>query len=121
MVHFVAVSGAACWLIVVLYEGFMLPTSAELVRLALIGILPVGLANHMWDMATRHGDPVLLAGMSFMEPVASTALIALVLARPVGWSDAAALALILLAVVFSLLSQRLRRTSASPQPAASPS
>lgn len=121
MVHFVGTSAIACWLIVILYEGFMLPPSDEFIRLAIVGILPVGLANYMWDIATRNGDPVLLAGMSFLEPVASTALIALILSRPVGWSDGGALALILLAVLCSIFSERLRRTSASPRPAASPS
>jgi hypothetical protein len=57
----------------------------------------VGLANFAWDLGARHGDPVLLAGLSFFEPLASTALIAVVLAKPVGWLDAAAGALILIA------------------------
>lgn len=121
MLHFVAVSGLACWLIVILFEGFTLPSLNEFLRLAAIGILPVGLANYLWDRATRFGDPVLLAGMSFLEPVASTALIAIVLSQPVGWSDAAALALILLAVSFSVMSERLRRRHASLQSAALPS
>ena len=119
ILHFVAVSGIACWLIVALYEGFVLPPLGDIGRLAIIGALPMGIANYLWDQATRHGDPVLLAGMSFMEPVVSTALIALILAHPVGWSDAGALGLILLAVLFSIMSERLRRTAASPRRAAS--
>ena len=121
MLHFVAVSGIACWLLVVTVEGLLLPPLDELIRLVLVGVLPVGLANYFWDIATRHGDPVLLAGLSFLEPVASTALIAVVLAKPVGVSDAGALALVLGAVLLSIMSERLRRRSASPPPAASPS
>lgn len=118
MVHFVATSAVVCWLIVVLFEGLMLPPSGELLRLMVVGMLPVGLANYFWDMATRHGDPVLLAGLSFLEPVLSTALIAVVLAIPVGISDAGALALVLGAVVCSVMSERLRRNSSSRPPAA---
>jgi drug/metabolite transporter (DMT)-like permease len=117
MLHFVAASAAACWLFLPVFESFMVPPGGEFLRLVLIGVLPVGLANYFWDMATRNGDPVLLAGMSFLEPVASTALIALILSKPVGPSDAGALALILAAVFCSIMSERLRRRSASPQPA----
>jgi drug/metabolite transporter (DMT)-like permease len=121
MLHFVTVSAAACWLIVSFYEGWMTPPADELMRLVVIGALPVGLANYLWDLATRYGDPVLLAGMSFLEPVASTALIAVLLSKPVTWSDAGALGLILVAVLCSIMSERLRRRSANPQPAVSPS
>lgn len=119
ILHFVALSAVACWAIVLLWEGPIVPPAIEVLRLVAIGVIPVGLANALWDTATRYGDPVLLAGMSFMEPVASTALIALLLSKPVGWSDAGALGLILLAVLFSILSERIRRTSAIPQAAAS--
>jgi drug/metabolite transporter (DMT)-like permease len=116
IVHFVAASGVVCWLFVILFEGLMLPPSGELLRLMLVGMLPVGLANYFWDLATRHGDPVLLAGLSFLEPVLSTALIAVVLAIPVGFSDAGALALVLGAVVCSVMSERLRRNSTNRPP-----
>ena len=114
MLHFVSASALACWLVVVFHEGVSPIPPDDLARLAIVGVLTVGLANHLWDMATRHGDPVLLAGMSFLEPVGSTALIAVVLSRPVGLSDAAALALTLVALGCSLLSERRRRRSPSP-------
>ena len=98
-----------------------LPPSEDLLRLVLVGFLPVGLANYFWDFATRYGDPVLMAGLSFLEPLSSTALIAVVLWQPVGVSDAGALLLILLAVLLSIMSERLRRNSASLQSDVSPS
>jgi drug/metabolite transporter (DMT)-like permease len=113
MLHFAALSALVAWILALTLEGLSLPPPGELLRLALVGMLTVGLANHLWDIATRHGDPVLLAGMSFMEPVASTALIALLLSKPVTWSDAGALGLVLLAVLASFISERRRRTSAS--------
>src|SRR5690606_19321296 len=47
------------------------PTSVTWGGLAIaiaVGALPMGIANAMWDIAVRRGDPVLLAGMSFIEP-----------------------------------------------------
>ncbi len=117
MIAFVAASGLACWAIALGFETFNAP-AIEILRLAAVGILPVGLANLAWDFGARHGDPVLLAGLSFMEPLFSTALIAYVLSRPVGASDAMALALVLVAVLCSIMSERLRRRLASRPEAA---
>jgi drug/metabolite transporter (DMT)-like permease len=117
MIAFVALSAVVCWGAALAFESGTAP-AIEILRLAAVGILPVGLANLAWDIGARHGDPVLLAGLSFMEPVFSTALIAYLLSRPVGVSDAAALALILAAVLCSIMSGRLRRKLASPPTAA---
>jgi drug/metabolite transporter (DMT)-like permease len=83
----------------------------------LVGVLPVGIANLAWDVGARHGDPLLLAGLSFLEPVASTALIALILSQPVRLTDYAAMILVILAVACSILSERLRRKRSTPLPA----
>lgn len=108
MICFVGVSAILCWIITAATEQGTVPMD-ELLRLVAVGIIPVGLANLAWDLGARHGDPVLLASFSFLEPVASTALIALVLSLPVGISEAGALALVLGAVTFSLISERMRR------------
>jgi drug/metabolite transporter (DMT)-like permease len=108
MLAFVAVSAAIAWTATLCFEQGPVPTE-ELLRLALAGLVPVGLANLAWDLGARHGDPVLLAGFSLLEPVASTALIAVVLVRPVGELEAAAGGLVLAAVFCSILSERLRR------------
>ncbi|MGQ0486621.1 MAG: EamA family transporter [Hyphomicrobiales bacterium] len=117
MIAFVATSAIACWAITLAFETGTAP-GIEILRLAAVGILPVGLANLAWDIGARHGDPVLLAGLSFMEPVLSTALTAYALSRPVGAGDAIALALVLAAVLCSIMSERLRRRLASPPTAA---
>lgn len=116
MTCFVGVSGIMCWTLTLLFEHGSVPLD-EAIRLAIVGIVPVGFANLAWDHGARHGDPVLLAGLSFLEPIASTALIAVILSKPVSLLDGAALALVLLAVLCSLMSERLRRKSATPQPA----
>lgn len=117
MIGFVGLSALVCWAISLLFETGM-PPFAEFIRLVLVGIIPVGLANLAWDLGARHGDPVLLAGLSFLEPIASTALIAYVLSKPVSTIDIGALSLVLIAVLFSIMSERLRRRRASLLPAA---
>lgn len=117
MIAVAAVSAAVCWTVTLVSETASAPAT-EILRLAAVGILPVGLGALAWDIGARHGDPVLLAGLSFMEPVFSTALIAYVLSRPVGASDAIALALVLAAVLCSIMSERRRRRLASPPTAA---
>ncbi len=118
MTCFVGVSAIACWALTLLFEQGEAPLD-EVIRLAIVGVVPVGFANLAWDHGARHGDPVLLAGLSFLEPIASTALISVILSKPVSVLDGAALGLVLIAVLCSLMSERLRRTSASRPPAAS--
>jgi drug/metabolite transporter (DMT)-like permease len=84
-------------------------TPAEVLRLAIVGIIPVGLANLAWDHGVRHGDTVFLAGLSFIEPILSTFWIALFLSRPVGATEILAIALVLCAVALSFASERQRR------------
>lgn len=93
------------------------PTAVDgssLVVLLLVGIFPVGLANLLWDLGARHGDPVLLAGLAFIEPVAATALIALLLGKAVTVWHLLGLALILAAVGSSLAGERARRRISQP-------
>ena len=108
MIAFVGINGILCWFITLGFEQGSVPFD-EFLRLAIVGLIPVGIANLAWDLGARHGDPVLLAGFSFIEPIASTALIALVLSVPVGYNEAMALALVVAAVFFSIMSERARR------------
>ncbi len=81
----------------------------DIAALAVVGILPVGLANLMWDYGARLGDPVLLAGLSFMEPVLSSAIIALVHDVPIRTVDIAGMLLVLVGIGCSMVSDRVRR------------
>jgi drug/metabolite transporter (DMT)-like permease len=108
---FVAVSAVACWAITLTIEAGTVPGD-EFFRLVLVGIFPVGLSNLAWDIGARYGDPVFLAGLSFMEPLLSTALIAVVLSKPVTAIEFLAMGLVIIAVLCSTLSQRTRRGQA---------
>lgn len=115
MITFVGISGILCWIITASVEQGSVPFD-EFIRLAIVGLIPVGIANLAWDLGARHGDPVLLAGFSFLEPIASTALIAIVLSLPVGYNEALSLALVVAAVFFSIMSERVRRRSIAKAP-----
>lgn len=108
MIAFVGTSALICWGITLGFERGEVPLN-EFIRLAAVGLIPVGLANLAWDLGARHGDPILLAGFSFAEPVASTALIAVILAHPVGPIDIAALGLVCVAICLSVAGERQRR------------
>jgi drug/metabolite transporter (DMT)-like permease len=104
---FVAVSAALCWTITLSFEQGTVPGN-EMIRLVIVGLLPVGLANMAWDLGARYGDPVFLAGLSFIEPIISTALIAVILSRPVTSMEFASMGLVIVAVLLSTWSERLR-------------
>jgi drug/metabolite transporter (DMT)-like permease len=90
----------------------------DIAALAIVGILPVGLANLMWDYGARVGDPVLLAGLSFVEPVLSSAIIALVHDAPFRGADMLGMALVLVGIGCSMVSERVRRRQEVAAPAA---
>ena len=75
-----------------------------------VGVLPMGIANALWDVAVRRGDPVRLAGMSFIEPVCATGLILLMLAQTPRPMDVLGLALVLGGLALGAVSERLRRS-----------
>jgi drug/metabolite transporter (DMT)-like permease len=109
MTAFLSVSAIASWAFhFALGEPFE-SSADDILALAVVGILPVGLANLMWDYGARLGDPVLLAGLSFGEPVLSSVLIALVHDVPIRPVDIAGMLLVLVGIGCSMTSERVRR------------
>lgn len=106
--YFVAVSALLSWTITLLFESGPVPWP-EFLRLCVVGAVVVGLANLMWDLGARYGDPMLLAGISFLEPLLSTLLIALFLDVRMGWIETTSLGLLIIAIGCSMLSERRRR------------
>ena len=74
-----------------------------------VGALPMGLANSLWDIAVRHGDPVRIASMSFIEPVCATGFVLLILSQTPRPMDVLGLALVLAGLAFGTISERVRR------------
>ncbi|VTU13130.1 Aromatic amino acid exporter YddG [Variovorax sp. SRS16] len=67
--------------------------------IVLCGLGPLGAAFFFWDMALKRGDARQLGILSYITPLASTALLMLVTGRPLSWSIALAAALIIAAAV----------------------
>jgi drug/metabolite transporter (DMT)-like permease len=109
MTAFLIAGAVASWgLHFALGEPFESSTD-DIAALAIVGILPVGIANLMWDYGARVGDPVLLAGLSFVEPVLSSSIIALVHDTPFRAADIFGMTLVLVGIGCSLVSEKVRR------------
>ncbi|MDB5900455.1 MAG: putative rane protein [Ramlibacter sp.] len=67
--------------------------------IALMGLGPLGAAFFLWDKALKNGDPRHIGILSYLTPLASTALLMLVTGRPLNASIALAAALIIGAAV----------------------
>lgn len=67
--------------------------------LALMGLGPLGAAFFLWDRALKLGDARHIGILSYLTPLASTALLMLVSGRAFSWSIALAAALIIGAAV----------------------
>lgn len=66
---------------------------------ALCGLGPLGAAFYLWDMALKRGDARQIGILSYLTPLASTALLLVVTGRPLSASIALAAALIIAAAV----------------------
>ncbi|MEX0808898.1 MAG: EamA family transporter [Dongiaceae bacterium] len=82
-----------------------------------VGVLPMGIANALWDLSMRRGDPVTIAALSFLEPIAATAIILVMLTQWPNPGDVVGLALVLTGVALSTIGQKRRRDAAG-RPAA---
>jgi drug/metabolite transporter (DMT)-like permease len=67
--------------------------------IAAMGLGPLGAAFFLWDKALKGGDPRQIGILSYLTPLASTALLMLVSGRAWSWSIAAAALLIIGAAV----------------------
>jgi len=106
---FAATAAIASWMLHVLLGEPFSPAPVDVAIALAVGMLPMGVANALWDIAVRRGDPVLLAGVSFLEPIAGTGIILIMLAEPPRPMDALGLGLVLAGVAFGTLGERARR------------
>ena len=65
----------------------------------LCGLGPLGAAFFLWDMALKRGDARQIGILSYLTPLASTALLLVVTGRPLSWTIGLAAALIISAAV----------------------
>ena len=93
------VSGALSLLCHALLEPSAALSSRDWLLVALCGLGPLGAAFFFWDLALKRGDARQIGILSYITPLASTALLLLVTGRPPSWSIALAAVLIISAAV----------------------
>ena len=93
------VSGLLSLLCHVLLEPAVTLHGRDWLLLAVMGLGPLGAAFFLWDKALKLGDPRQIGILSYVTPLASTALLMVVSGRPLTWSIGLAAALIVGAAV----------------------
>jgi drug/metabolite transporter (DMT)-like permease len=92
-------SGALSLLCHALLEPAVALSARDWGLIALCGLGPLGAAFFLWDRALKGGDARQIGILSYITPLASTALLLLVTGRPLSWSIAVAAAMIIAAAV----------------------
>ncbi|MDQ7959091.1 MAG: DMT family transporter [Rhodocyclaceae bacterium] len=93
------VSGALSLLCHALLEPAVALSARDWGLVTLCGLGPLGAAFFLWDRALKGGDARQIGILSYLTPLASTALLLLVMGRPPSWSMAVAAAMIITAAV----------------------
>ncbi|MEJ8811455.1 DMT family transporter [Variovorax ureilyticus] len=93
------VSGALSLLCHWLLEPAVALSTRDWLLVALCGLGPLGAAFFFWDLALKRGDARQIGILSYITPLASTALLLIVTGRPLSWSIALAAVLIISAAV----------------------
>ena len=96
------VSGVLSLLCHVLLEPSVALQSRDWVLLAVLGLGPLGASFFMWDKALKLGDARHIGILSYVTPLASTALLIVVSGRPFTWSIALATVMIICAAVMGM-------------------
>jgi drug/metabolite transporter (DMT)-like permease len=88
---FALVSGVLSLLCHLLLEPRTALASTDLAWIVVMGLGPLGAAFYLWDYAFKHGDPRRIGVLSYITPLASTALLIATTGRPFTiWIGAAA-------------------------------
>ena len=83
-------------------ETTVLPTAGQGALILLLGLGPTGIAFWLWDIGTKRGDIAVLGTLSYAAPLLSTGLLlAFGQAKP-HWTQAVAVALLLLGAWLSV-------------------
>ncbi len=96
---FALVSGLLSLLCHVWLEPSVALSARDWLLIVLMGLGPMGAAFFLWDQALKLGDARHIGILSYLTPLASTALLVVVSGRPFTWNIAVAAALIIGAAV----------------------
>jgi drug/metabolite transporter (DMT)-like permease len=78
----------------VLLEPRVALSGQDALLLVALGLGPLGAAFYLWDAALKRGDAGQIGILSYITPLASTALLLVVTGQPLSWSIGLAAALI---------------------------
>ena len=81
-------------------------TAQDWMLLTAMGLGPLGAAFFLWDVALKHGDVRQIGILSYITPLASTALLLVVSGQALSWNIALAAALILGAAILGVLKSK---------------
>ncbi len=93
------VSGLLSLLCHVLLEPRVSLSAHDLMLLVVLGLGPLGAAFYLWDAALKRGDARQIGILSYITPLASTALLLLLTGQPMSWSIGLAAVMIVGAAV----------------------
>ncbi len=79
-------------------------SSQDMLLLAVMGLGPLGAAFYLWDAALKRGDARQIGVLSYITPLASTAVLIVVTGQSLSWSIGLAAALIIGAAVLGTRS-----------------
>lgn len=96
------VSGVLSLMCHVLLEPSVAVQPRDWALLAVLGLGPLGASFFMWDKALKLGDARHIGILSYVTPLASTALLIVVSGRSFTWSIALATAMIICAAVMGM-------------------
>lgn len=96
------VSGVLSLLCHVVLEPAASLQARDWALLAVLGLGPLGASFFLWDKALKLGDARHIGILSYITPLASTALLLLVSGRPFSWSIAISTAMIISAAVMGM-------------------
>jgi drug/metabolite transporter (DMT)-like permease len=96
------VSGALSLLCHVALEPAVSLQARDWALLAVLGLGPLGASFFLWDKALKLGDARHIGILSYITPLASTALLLVVSGRPFSWSIAVATVMIISAAVMGM-------------------
>ena len=96
------VSGVLSLLCHVVLEPAASLQARDWALLAVLGLGPLGASFFLWDKALKLGDARHIGILSYITPLASTALLLLVSGRPCSWSIAISTAMIISAAVLGM-------------------
>lgn len=108
------VSGALSLACHALLEPSVALGARDWLLVALCGLGPLGAAFFFWDLALKRGDARQIGILSYITPLASTALLLIVTGRPLSWSIALAAVLIISAAVMGTRALTREHVSRTP-------